>query len=137
VSGFNRGKLFYLRYQRGPLNTRGFSLAWDPVYDHVFSKLSIAISNSLAIDPLGLPAPPVDEIVSASPPEPGMGGPYIPAPDGDDPDIAIVREEPEPSASRISSGTGFFITTSGHLATNHHVVEDCARYAHCYEHRLD
>jgi S1-C subfamily serine protease len=105
VSGFNRGKLFYSRFQRAAYDSRGFSLAWSPQYDSVFSRLSIAISNSLAIEidryELPQPAPP------ASPPE------------------SAVSTSPPTSNPSLASGTGFFVSSLGHIATNAHVVEDC------------
>jgi S1-C subfamily serine protease len=104
VSGFNRGKLFYSRFQRAPHDSRGFSLAWDPQYDAVFSRLSIAISNSLAID--------FDRY--QIPPTPVPSSPEV-----------SVEVPPSSDAPSVASGSGFFVSSAGHVATNAHVIEDC------------
>ncbi|MCF1503996.1 serine protease [Afifella sp. H1R] len=104
VSGMTHGKIFYTRFQRGRFETRGFSLAWTPDVDAVFSPLAIAISNSLSVGGA--------RVTSSSPQE-------TPARPVTSP--SITPNAPEPHEG---FGSGFFVDEN-HIVTAGHVVEDC------------
>ncbi|WP_200170532.1 serine protease [Afifella marina] len=103
ISGTTHGKVFYTRFQRDRFETRGFSLAWTPEVDAVFSPLAIAMSNSLSVSDTRITNSP-----RASPAQP------VTSP-------RIAPNTPEPHQG---FGSGFFVDAS-HVVTAGHVVEGC------------
>jgi len=133
VSGENRGRKFYLRVHRGPLATSGFSLSWSPRRDQILKRIAVVMSNSLVVEEPRVAAAPRPGFSSPEPshgpssdrtPAPARVTPAAPAP-------AVPWStgggsvQPSPSSPVRSSGSGFFISFDGHVATNHHVVDDC------------
>jgi serine protease Do len=101
VSGYVGTTKFYSRFQPGPVATRGFSLAWDPSLGPIMDRLAVAMSSLLLYDN-------------------SDSEPFTAEPD--------KRDSPEPeqrAADEFFQGTGFFVSTAGHLVTNDHVVERC------------
>ncbi|MBL4786538.1 MAG: trypsin-like peptidase domain-containing protein, partial [Cohaesibacteraceae bacterium] len=107
VSGIENQNRFYARFQTNGRDQRGFSIAY---HENLHARLSapvIMMSNTFQ--------------------------PYLDLED-DQPLVKIpLPKAPEHTGSvavrppkTITSGTGFFITDDGVLATNAHVVDDCA-----------
>ena len=108
VTGFQGRKKFYLRINRAPYASKGFSMSWSRAYDDLFKVVSVATANSLTLG--------ADALKDA-------GKPSAPAP-------AVRNTPPPPGASAppaqaVSFGTGYVVSHQGHVVTNDHVVDDC------------
>lgn len=104
VSGTTRGKDFYLRMFRTKHDTRGFSLSWEREVSTLMDRVAVAMSNSLTF---------FDGAQRADLPRaPGQGAPK--------------PEVPRSNQTR-SYGSGYFISPEGHIGTNFHVIDGCAR----------
>jgi serine protease Do len=103
ASGTYKGRRFYTWMSKVPTGTTGFTLTWSSDRDALGAKLSILLANSFDIN--------VDRK----------------NPGGEDVDIfsneTVVETKPVEVTS--STGTGFFISSAGHLVTNAHVVDQC------------
>ncbi len=114
VSGINRGKNFYIRVFRTQIDSRGFSLSWNKGLDALMDRVAVAMSNSLTF---------YDGATSANlPKRPNQNLPTAPK-SGRIPKKLSPSNSP-PKTAR-SSGSGYFVTKQGHIATNAHVVEGC------------
>ncbi|MFD0464186.1 S1C family serine protease [Microvirga aerilata] len=99
----------------------GFSFSRNndngPVYGE---RLVTLISSSLYAEATGGPwvAPPSysQEVAAVPPSTRPAPTPIAPAPKAEEED-------------KLSSGTGYFVTNSGHIVTNHHVVKSCSTIA--------
>ena len=105
VAGNYNGRDFYSRFHPTPTGTTGFTLSWDTQRLPIGDRLAVLMSNLLAV---GLPT-------EANRPE------ASPSPGSSRPPTSPNGQRGPPN----SAGTGFFVTTSGMLLTNAHVVEDC------------
>ncbi|MBL0403795.1 serine protease [Microvirga aerilata] len=111
----------YSRYHNDDNGALGFSFSWNndngPVYGE---RLVTLISSSLYAEATGGPwvsPPSYSQEVAAVPPSTRPAPtPIAPAPKTEEED-------------KLSSGTGYFVTNSGHIVTNHHVVKSCSTIA--------
>lgn len=107
ISGTNRGKDFYLRMLRTRRDTRGFSLSWNEEVSAVMERVSVAMSNSLSLFNGSTASNPVMR-----------PGPI--------PNTEWGGEASETNTSQQrSAGSGYFVSQSGHIGTNNHVIEGC------------
>ncbi len=106
VSGTTSGKKFYLRLFKTRGDTRGFSLSWDDELSVLMDRVAVAMSNSLTF---------FDGTSQAN------RGPQPQQP------LPPISSEPttEPGQSRSSSGSGYFVSSQGHIGTNAHVIAGC------------
>jgi S1-C subfamily serine protease len=108
TSGTFKGRSFYTWMSRVASGTTGFTLTWSREIDTFGRKLSVFLAN--AFDPMDT-------------------GPGSDRPGSVEDNNEMFSGTPEagsaPLESSTTNGTGFFISTAGHLVTNAHVVERC------------
>ena len=105
ASGTYKGRRFYTWMSKVPIGTTGFTLSWSSNFNSLGAKLSILLANSFDINTNRNKR------------------------DGED--IDIFSDAPDVDANPLeatsSTGTGFFISSAGHLITNAHVVDQCTQ----------
>jgi S1-C subfamily serine protease len=121
ISSEKDGASQYLRYHQDGAGLLGFTMYWEnndaPLHG---GRVATLVSGSLSSQMLGTPmiAVPRFDVDRA----PRVASPRALPPDRD----AGAQTAPK-RKSGFSSGTGFFVTKEGHIVTNSHVVEGCAR----------
>ena len=122
VSGQQNGRDFYLRMMKTSSDSRGFSLAWQARHAVFMDRVAVAMSNSMTFYDGSGDKKPDDEKLDAV-----TSAPALKLPEEDS------RSTPLPKGARknahgqktTSSGSGYFLTTKGHIGTNAHVVGNC------------
>lgn len=121
VAGEEGERSFYVKAQwgradDGPEEIRAFAISFPTGRSERYRPVTVAMANTFT------PFPPDDG-------SPAVVG-TIPGPrmrrSGEEGGNSSASE-PEPAKVMVSSGTGFVISPTGHILTNHHVVEGCAR----------
>jgi peptidoglycan hydrolase-like protein with peptidoglycan-binding domain len=107
LSGKYNGAQFYVRLHDDGGSVVGFVAFWDGRDAAETRKLIVAMSNSMAA------------LTKSEPPQ------VINSPSSLGEERIIQQPLPAPTAP-LQSGTGFFVTWSGNLVTNAHVVEGCS-----------
>jgi S1-C subfamily serine protease len=107
LSGKMNGAQFYTRLHDDNGSVIGFLAFWDGRDAAETRKLIVAMSNSMAL--------PTKKPPSKTPSPPAQPG-----------DDRIDQSALPPPTAPLQSGTGFFVTWSGNLLTNAHVVEGCS-----------
>jgi S1-C subfamily serine protease len=108
------GTDYYLRYHQDRTNVTGFTLSWKNTNGIVHGeRIAILMSGSLWSNMTGA----------------AFVDPLTPASDG--PKATTESETPAPAPQRdeqkkASQGTGFFVTSEGHVLTNQHVIDGCS-----------
>lgn len=118
VAGLQDGRDFFLRVMRTKSDSRGFSLTWDSKHSVFMDRVALAMSNSLTVYDSGS----TDELgaMTSAPgqqPEQSISKNQIPADQ--------TAEGPSLTNKGSSSGSGYFVTSEGHIGTNAHVVTSC------------
>jgi hypothetical protein len=107
LSGKMNGAQFYTRLHDDNGSVIGFLAFWDGKDAAETRKLIVAMSNSMAALEKSQPTQ-----VSQPPSSPG--------------EERIIQQPLPTPTPPLQSGTGFFVTWSGNLLTNAHVVEGCS-----------
>jgi serine protease Do len=108
----------YARYHRDGPNVTGFTLFWDNTAGDVNGdRIATLMSGSLWAVMLDKPFPAIPRRAPVMANAPSAPASQTPAP----------APGPKESEPRLSSGTGFFVSSEGHLVTNAHVVEKCEK----------
>ena len=100
VSGKFDGKSFYSRFHVNSVGTTGFTFSWSEGVFPAGQRTSVLLSNLFFTE--------ISE-------HPNTGA--IPLPDAD--------SGPNEAEPKISTGSGFFVSSDGVGITNQHVIEDC------------
>jgi S1-C subfamily serine protease len=117
------GKDWYFRYHQDDAAVTGFTIAWNNANGDIHAeRIALLMSASLWSDRTGAPmlAPWELGVRTILPPEPDVVNKEI--------ESAPAPAEPAPTKETtdlVSTGTGFFVSESGDLLTNNHVVETC------------
>ena len=118
----------YLRYHTDGDGITGFALFWDNQKGNVAGeRVATLMSASLWAQMTGAPFvdPPSGVAQVATREQAPANLPLEPRPVPVSPASPPVEQKPIAPA-KISTGTGFFLSSDGLLATNHHVIEACS-----------
>jgi len=119
VSGQQDGRDFFVRIMKTPEDSRGFSLFWDKKHAVFMDRVAVAMSNSLRHFDGGAATDQMDAMTSA---------PQLKSlsPDTDQDQVAAGKSDrARKTPPGSSSGSGYLLTTDGHIGTNAHVVSEC------------
>ncbi len=109
----------YHRYHRRGNDILGFNLYWRNSEAHLhIERVATLMSGSLWASTTGAPFPRVPALTR--PADVAVARPIAPAIP-----TAPAAPPPAPEPRKSSSGTGFFVSASGDVLTNAHVVDDC------------
>lgn len=118
----------YLRYHQDGGNVTGFSVSWNNANGDIGGdRIATLMSGSLWSATTGAPfiEPPSPDSLMANYHSPeAVGSPPSPAP------TVSPGPTPPPAAkddSKVTTGTGFFVSRNGDFVTNAHVIAGCAR----------
>ncbi len=116
---------WYFRYHQEGSNVTGFSLSWNNANGNISAeRIAILMSASLWSDMTGAAfvQPPTRSLGAAA----AVNPPPVTAPATQE---AAPQPPPTPpkEEAKITTGTGFFVTSDGDLVTNAHVVEKCEK----------
>lgn len=117
VSGRQNGRDFYLRMMKTSSDSRGFSLAWQARHAVFMDRVAVAMSNSMTFFD-GTDEEKLDAVTSS----PALA---LPEPDSRSDPLPKGARKDVPGRKTSSSGSGYFLTTEGHIGTNAHVVGNC------------
>ncbi len=110
----------YYRYHQDGASVTGFALEWNNEAENINAeRIAVLVSASLWSSMTGTPLldPPAPPSEKAAPAQQAAAVPVAPPP-----------AAPAPKKG-YSTGTGFFVSDSGHFVTNAHVVEGCSEIA--------
>ena len=117
VSGRQDGRDFYLRMMKTSSDSRGFSLAWQARHAVFMDRVAVAMSNSMTFYD-GTDEEKLDAVTSA----PGL---QVLEPDNSSDPLPKGARKDIIGRKTSSSGSGYFLTSEGHIGTNAHVVGNC------------
>ncbi|MCC6982485.1 MAG: trypsin-like peptidase domain-containing protein [Bauldia sp.] len=119
--GMSPDMLYYMRFERTATGASvGFALRWFPEY-RFFRRVAVLMSNTLA-----------ERSIVVTPPAAAFPTPAAPSPQpsvaAEPPRVAppVPSASPSPGVIVEGAGSGFFISSGGHVATAAHVVEGCS-----------
>ena len=107
----------YYRYHQDGSAVTGFALEWDNAAGNINAeRIAVIMSGSLRAAMTGAPYvdPPRSDVAQAPVPQPVAAMP--------------VASPPKPREG-FSTGSGFFVSDTGHFVTNAHVVKGCSDIA--------
>ena len=110
VTGINKSRKFYTYMAASVYGTTGFTLTWGPDYENVSGRLTTLMANSF------VPEPEEKQPGASSPPQVSAEPPPV---------VDSNAEAGESEKPQISTGTGFKVSSDGHVLTNFHVAGKC------------